>query len=224
LWLNRIRYEEVLVLGDSHALVFNNRLFRSKFPKFFFNVIAVLGATVTGMTNPNSKTQASSIFLQHLGTTKAKVTIILLGEVDTGFVIWYRAEKYNLPVSQLLVTAIEDYKNIINRISTFTDVICIEAPLPTIQDGQHWGEVANLRSAIKASQLQRTELTIEFNEAIKEFCFKKHITHLSFKEESIGSNGLVLKSLLNADPNNHHYCLYSYANVIIEKLKKHLVF
>ena len=49
LWKNRLTLEEILVLGDSHANVFNHASFRAHFNKCFFNVIAVSAATVSGL-------------------------------------------------------------------------------------------------------------------------------------------------------------------------------
>jgi hypothetical protein len=37
--------------------------------------------------------------------------------------------------------------------------------------------------------------------------------------ESLGSDGLVRKELLNPNPNNHHYNKNRYAVLIIDKLK-----
>jgi len=90
LWSKRMLFDEILVLGDSHAKVFSNRLFKSSFPTYFFNIVKVAGATVSGLKNPNPKTQALPIFLHGIKNSKAATTIILIGEVDTGFVIWHR--------------------------------------------------------------------------------------------------------------------------------------
>lgn len=56
--IQRLFYQEILVLGDSHSGVFRNILFRQSFPRCFFNVVAVTGATASGLQNPNSQTQA----------------------------------------------------------------------------------------------------------------------------------------------------------------------
>lgn len=212
-------FDEVLVIGDSHANVFRSRKLKSCFPRHFFNIIVIGGATVSGLKNPNSRTQALPIFLNSLKNSKAATTIVLLGEVDTGFVIWYRAEKYKTPVAVMFDQAIENYKNLIMEISKKTRVICISTPLPTIGDENALGDVANARKEVKATQRQRTELTIEFNKQMKEFCEGNGFTYLSFDQESIGENGLVNPWLLNSDPKDHHYDWQKYADMIVNKLK-----
>jgi hypothetical protein len=222
LWIIRLFIEEVLVLGDSHALVFNSKKFKAYFGNHIFNVVIVGGATVSGLKNPNSKTQALPIFRDSIKKSTAARTILLLGEVDTGFVIWYRAEKNKTPIAIMLDRAIENYQRLLIEVSKKSRVICISTPLPTIQDGNDWGEIANARKNVKATQLERTALTIQFNKRIQEFCERNEFTYLSFDNESIGENGLVNPYLLNSDPNNHHYDIDKYADMLINKLKASL--
>ena len=89
LWL---RKDRLLVLGDSHANVFRHWRIRIFLPRTKFQFCIVGGATVSGLDNPNSQTQAIHHFSDALASTSATVIITLLGEVDTGFVIWYRAK------------------------------------------------------------------------------------------------------------------------------------
>lgn len=90
----RLLYQEILVIGDSHAKVFTEKSLTQHFSGIFFNTLIVGGATVSGLENPNSKTQALPLFLRHLSGSHAKKVIVMLGEVDTGFVLWYKAEKH----------------------------------------------------------------------------------------------------------------------------------
>lgn len=212
--------EEILVLGDSHAAVFKHRLFSSYFPNHIFNVVCVGGATVSGLENPNSTTQALPIFLRSINSSKSKKIIVLLGEVDTGFVIWYRAEKYKSKLYKMVEKALRNYQEFLLELSRYHQVICISTPLPTIKDGQDWGEIANARKYVRATQRQRTRLTIDFNTCMHNFCEKNSILWLSFDEESIGQNGIVDSRLLNLDPNNHHYEMGAYAEMIVHKLKQ----
>jgi hypothetical protein len=211
--------EEILVLGDSHASIFSHKCIRSFFSSYVFNVVSVGGATVSGLQNPNSKTQALPIFIDQVKKSKAKTIIISLGEVDTGFVIWYRAEKYQAQVSEMLDNACRNYQELLSILSKTHRVICISTPLPTIRDGQDWGDIANARKDVKATQLQRTNLTIQFNRNIQEFCKMSAITYLDFDDESIGRNGLVDGKLLNQNTADHHYDSHAYAEMIIQKLK-----
>lgn len=58
------------------------------------HVFHVPGATISGIDNPSSKTQSHNIFKSAIDKYKGKIRkcIVLLGEVDTGFVLWYKQE------------------------------------------------------------------------------------------------------------------------------------
>lgn len=209
---------EILVLGDSHTPVFTHRLFKEKFPNLFFNVLTVIGATASGLDNPNSTTKAYPIFRNAVMQTTAKQVIVMLGEVDTGFVIWYRAQKYQESVSVMMDKAIRNYSKFLTELSMRFDVVCISAPLPTIQDGNDWGDIANARKEVTASQVERTALTLEFNRIMQQFCAQNAIRYIMLDSVSLGEGGIVKIGLLNSDCNNHHYDQDQYADLLIEGL------
>ncbi len=216
-------WEEILVLGDSHASIFFQRDIRRAFPRFFFNVINVGGATASGLANPNSKTQASARFAEALADTAATRAIILLGEVDAGFIIWYRAAKHGEPVGQVLEKAVATYTDFLLEVrSRMATVLCISAPLPTIADGTGWGEVATARKEVTATQHERTALTLRFNEMVRAFCECHGIGFISLDRESLGSDGLVKPDLLNPDPDDHHYQARAYSQILIKPLMEKL--
>ena len=218
LGMQRMTREEILVLGDSHATVFEHRNFKKAFPGHFFNVVSVRGATVSGLSNPMSKTQAMPIFMKALKRSNAKTSIVLLGEVDTGFLLWYKAQKHSAPVEIMMDRAIENYQNLLRTVAGKSNVICISAPLPTIRDDQDLGEIANLRKEVKATQRQRTELTLEFNRRMQVFCEENGLRHVSLDREALGPDGLVSEHLLNTNPREHHYDREKHAGLIIRHL------
>ncbi|MFW6752812.1 SGNH/GDSL hydrolase family protein [Pseudomonas glycinae] len=209
----------VLVLGDSHALVFSSEQMRGLFPEHSFEVISVGGATVSGLKNPNAVTQAMPQYLAALQATTANTVIVMLGEVDTGFVIWYRAQKHGSSVEQMLAQAVGNYQNLLRDIAKKFQVICISTPLPTIRDDMQWGDVANLRKEVTASLSQRTQLTKEFNSLMENFCLKTGISHLNFDELSTDELGQLKETLRNPDPNDHHYDQTAHAKMIEPLLK-----
>lgn len=211
--------QEILVLGDSHAEVFQQASLQTRFPAYRFNVVAVKGATVSGLSNPNAKTQALPTFLDALRRTTAKTTIFLMGEVDTGFVIWYRAQRDGFDVSEALDRAVYNYQDLLSKAAAFGRVICISAPLPTIRDGHSFGEVANARKEVKASQLERTELTTRFNGRMRDYCTAKSLTFIDLDLESLGPDGLVHPKLLNSRLTDHHYSPAVYAELISSRLQ-----
>ena len=211
--------EEILVLGDSHSPVFNHPSFGETFRDYCFKVVTVIGATASGLENPNTKTQAYPIFKQALGQSSASKVIVMLGEVDTGFVIWYRAHKYRESVTAMMERAIASYSNFLLEVAAQREVICISTPLPTIKDGNDWGEVANLRREVTATQVERTALTLQFNRAMQAFCRQHGFRYIMLDEDSIGDNGVVSDLLLNRDPTDHHYDQDRYAGLLTGKLR-----
>jgi hypothetical protein len=206
-------------LGDSHAGIFSNKKFNNVFKRKFFNVISVGGATVSGLENPNAATQAIPIFNSNIKKSRAKIVIVLLGEVDTGFVIWYRAEKYKTSVAKMLDMAVQNYMRFLHELSMRFRVICVSTPLPTIRDGQNWGEIANARKDVQATLKQRTDLTIYFNEIIEKFCKNKNIKFIALDNKSLGRDGIVKPELLNTNPKDHHYNPETYSELLIQELK-----
>lgn len=210
---------EILVLGDSHTPIFNHALFKEKFPELYFNVITVIGATASGLENPNTKTKAYPIFREAIKKSNSRQVIVMLGEVDTGFVIWYRAQKYQESVSVMMNKAIATYSRFLHDLKTRFDVVCISTPLPTIQDNNDWGDVANARREVTASQRERTALTLEFNRLMQLFCLQNNIRHIMLDALSLGDNGIVKTDLMNNDYNDHHYNPDKYSLLLTEALK-----
>lgn len=211
--------KKILVLGDSHANVFASPQFARKLPNWHFEVVFVPGATVSGLPNPNAKTQALPIFQAALAASDAKTVIVQMGEVDTGFVIWYRAEKYGVAVEEMLAQALGNYQRLLASIAAKFRCICVSAPLPTIRDGVTAGEVASARSSIKANQRQRTALTLEFNRQMQAWCQANGIACLMLDAASLGEDGLLRSELRNKNEGNHHYDTFLYGKMIIQHLQ-----
>lgn len=210
--------QEILVLGDSHTPIFNHALFKEKFPKHVFNVLTVIGATASGLENPNSKTKAYPIFREAVKQSTAKQVIVMLGEVDTGFVIWYRAQKYQESVAAMMDKAVTSYSRFLLELTMRFEVVCISTPLPTIQDNNDWGDIANARREVTASQLERTALTLEFNRIMQQFCAQHNIRYIMLDHVSLGECGTVKADLLNSDCSNHHYDPEQYSSLLVEGL------
>lgn len=214
--------EQILVLGDSHANVFRNWRFRLHMPRSCFQLSIVGGATVSGLDNPNSKTQARVRFDQALQSSTPTTILTLLGEVDTGFVIWYRAQKHGQSVDDMLELALDNYEQLLLAASSKAHVIAISCPLPTIRDGQSWGEVANLRNDIDATQTMRTDLTLRFNKSLAEIARRLNCSMLSLDDICQGPDGLVAPWLLNRNNLDHHYSIAAYAKLLSSHLASFL--
>jgi hypothetical protein len=216
--------KNIYVFSDSHGSVFhyiNNKILC----RYFFITQIVPGATAMGMVNPNSQTNALAVYLNAIKNIKNKTLplLFLLGEVDTGFVIWYRANKYHLEVESQFNLSINNYFDFLRQIqdSGHTNISVVSAPLPTIDDGQTWGEVANLRSSVTATKTERTALTLRYNAHIAQRCKEYSFQYIGLDDVLLDKNtALIKREYLNSDPLDHHLDNKKYALLILQKLKQ----
>jgi hypothetical protein len=212
--------KKLLVIGDSHTSVFNCKKFKREMSdKYNSFVVTVGGATVTGLSNPNSQTNSKQIFDEYLQFLKPDVVVILLGEVDVGFLLWHQSQKYNKNIEELLGFCVNKYDTFLALHTGKTSTIVVSVPLPTIKDDQDWGEIATARKSIKATQRQRTELTLSFNQQLKQLCKNRNLFYIDLDAESLGPDNLVTSNLLSKDKNDHHYDKSRYLTLILKSLK-----
>jgi hypothetical protein len=217
------RNRRILVLGDSHARVFADPTFKA-FPGRF-EIHSVIAATVSGLQNPNSVTQAGPIFERALSEAAARrnppmAVILQIGEVDCGFVIWWMHEQKGLSLDAGLSRAVENLVVLAKRAQAVAPVFVVSAPLPTIRDNVDFGEYANLRREIKASQEARTALVIDFNRRAQEALEAVGVTHINLDEKSLGPDGLVSPLLALRYKTNHHYDMTIYGRLLERTLRR----
>jgi O-antigen/teichoic acid export membrane protein len=215
-------YYIIECFGDSHAKIFEklNKCINRK--QITFRVTSVDGATAFGMANPNSKTNALQVFTEWIKRTPQNYTIlIMLGEVDTGFLIWLKAQKENKKTELLLQDALDRYQSFICKVKiNHPKIIICSAPLPTIKDGQNLGRVAKMRQEVKVSQIDRTKMTLKFNESMRLWARTNDVLYLNLDTYAYNKNtGIAHDFLLNKDPNDHHYD----EDAFIQMLKKAFV-
>lgn len=219
-----IGFKRVHFIGDSHADVFWDMEFS---PLYFWKIIpkikVVHGATASGLSNPNSKTKALTIFEDYIKNKVKKndYVVFQLGEVDCGFTIWYRAEKHNISVEEQTDLAIKNYGSLLQKaraINGNKTIIC-SAVLPTIQDNSPLGEVANLRKEVKASIIDRTRLTLDFNTRLKNYAKKYNLGFLDLDKKLFDNKTKTLySSFLHEDPTNHHLNVKELSKTIHKEL------
>jgi hypothetical protein len=211
-------------LGDSHTMVFE-QIAQRRFwwhTRFYFCIVQ--GATVSGFANPHSQTQADPIFKSYIGKLNAKEHLLFcMGEVDCGFVIWYRAQKYGDSIEAQMDLAVSNYIQLIDWCIArgFQNIILCSSPLPTILDGQVWGEVANKRREVTATLRERTDLTRAFNKKVREYCSSRNIKYLDFEADTLDQDTQVVKNeFRNKNHFDHHLDSHSLSDLLIPKLKK----
>ncbi len=213
----------VVVCGDSHVEVFRHIRRHDLAKGFRFDLLKVNGATAQGMINPNSKTNALEQFRQRIAAMKPHQEIFFqLGEVDCGFVIWHYAEKKSAPLEDQFRRSLDNYRTIIEWAleRKTAGITLLSAPPPTITDGQTWGEIANARKGIKASQVERTELTLRYNRELEAMASELGLGFLDITSPLLDpETGLVDDRFMNEDRLDHHLDSAGYSRVIVAALE-----
>ncbi|WP_454876735.1 hypothetical protein [Pseudomonas farris] len=200
--------KKLLAIGDSHLdslqAAADLGLLRSDESVFCI----VPGATAVGLRNPNSITNAISLFrVAAQGRSKTHRVLIHLGEVDCGFVMWWRQAKYGEPIESQLHQSISAYKSfVIELLEMGYESICITgASLPTIRDGVDFGNVANKRSEISVSLKERTLLTQQYNSALLTIASEFGCSYFDLSEAFVDfRTGVVSDFFRHTDPCDHH--------------------
>jgi hypothetical protein len=208
--------------GDSHVRVFERIEQQRLLPSVWFDVTAVRGATALGLAHPDSKTQALPKFervIRHLPAERP--LLFMLGEVDCGFIIWYRAQKYGESPQVQLDASIENYTTFVDglRAAGRTRLIVAAAPPPTILDGQDWGEVASLRRAVQTSLRDRTEITTRYNERLRHWTRENGIAFLDYEDDVLDpATELVRDEYRHGNALNHHLHPWRFADLMARQV------
>lgn len=224
LWLQLAQAPTIHCVGDSHTSVFQHIQNARSLPHTILKFCIINGATATGIANPNSQTQARPIFEKYIAQIPAgDYLLVSLGEVDCGFVIWYRSQKYGTLVQAQFEQALTGYYNFLKQCKSegHPKLMVMSVPLPTIKDGQDWGEVANRRREIKTTLAERTAMTLKFNSHLRQFAGQNDIPFLDVEPHLYNAQtGLLDKRYLNANPLDHHLEHSAVAPVLVQLLKQ----
>jgi hypothetical protein len=219
-WLHARARLRVLVLGDSHVRVFEHWLFLVGLPRTAFDIVYVAGGTATGVRNLKSISGAYRRFRDSLENSLHDVVLVNLGEVDTAYTIWKRADREGTSVDVMLDTAVRNYTGFIQEVSAAHRVIVLSAPLPTLTDQAiNPDPEVTMRQEVSASQLDRTRLALRFNARIARFCARKGIPYLSSDAAALGPDGVVRSSWCRCDRPDHHYARLPYAWWLVRALR-----
>jgi len=218
-------------IGDSHTGVFEYIQENFTWKKTKFRFCIVPGATAMGLANPNSKTDAIGTYRKYLKTVpKTHNLLFSLGEVDCGFVIWYRAKKHGLTVDEQFDLSLGNYKSFLDevRIQGFKSIFVLSATLPTIQDGQDWGEIAKLRAEqltrkeVRVSLKERTELTRRYNQELRNYCALNGLNFIDLESDTLDqATGLVQSKFLNKDALDFHQDRENVSACLVPRLHQH---
>lgn len=196
---------KIKVLGDSHALVFNAYVGE----QYDFDVVVVHGATARGSINPNTSTNALNIYKQSLSKKDSDKVLIMLGEVDCGYLIWYKSKFENIdPYIQMQDTIDKLFlfvKNEVCEIYNNSDIIITGSPLPTIKDNTDKRYLAGARSEVDALLKDRMELTLEYNNRLRNISNENGYKYIEITDYILDKNMMVVKQeYLSENLYDHH--------------------
>ena len=209
-FVKKSKKKSILALGDSHTGVFKHINKKRLMHDVEFNVVTVHGATAQGANNPNSKTNALAKFKEKLASEKKHDGVmVMLGEVDCGFVIWYRKEKYNTSIEEQLDNSVTKlFEFIDNEVRTKYDaeqITVIGVNLPTLFD--HVIPGAKLRREFYGlgTLKERTQLTLMYNDSLKNECIKRRYNYTDIVKETMDPTSQVVdKQYLRPNERDHH--------------------
>ncbi|OYD81040.1 hypothetical protein [Azospirillum brasilense] len=210
-------------IGDSHVQSFEVaaalRLLNRK-----ARCLLVPGATSIGLRNPESQTHAVALFKEALLPALADaIPVIQLGEVDCGFVIWWRAQKHGDCVERQLADSVAACAAFVDDLldAGYPTLVLTGAVLPTIRDGQSRGKVARARHEVTATLRQRTELTHRYNARLRHEAEARGLPFVDITPRITDpESGLVAEEFRNRNPRDHHLEPVRAAEVWAEALNR----
>tara|TARA_B110000495_G_C22848130_1_gene494523 strand:- start:212 stop:877 length:666 start_codon:yes stop_codon:yes gene_type:complete len=218
----------VLFFGDSHTLRYISKAANKIQNEIKFDCRCVAGATAQGAVNPNSKTKALAIFCQTLERKKSNdydYFGIMLGEVDCGFVMWYRAKKYNKTIQEQIMLAVnnleEFLKKDVEKSFPKNKIVIFGATLPTINDNTDKKFLNGARSEIDASLRERIDCTFEYNNQLQIMAKNNNYLYFDISDETFDQkNHCAFPQFLNKNHYDHHFDEHSVAPFFVDKFKE----
>jgi hypothetical protein len=149
----------------------------------------------------------------------------MLGEVDCGFVIWYRAKKYNETIQEQIMLAVNNLekflKNDVEKVFSKDKVVVVGATLPTIKDSTDLNFLNGARSEVNVSLKERTGCTFEYNKQLAIMAKKNDYRYFDISNETFDQeNYCIFSQFLNENPYDHHFNRHSVSTFFVDKFKE----
>ncbi|MBZ9755787.1 hypothetical protein LB524_10865 [Mesorhizobium sp. ESP6-5] len=217
----------LLAVGDSHLEALKLAAELNLLDVATSDFCIVPGATAVGLRNPNSLTDAVNLFKSFLRSASKRSHVLLhLGEVDCGFVMWWRANKRGESVEEQFQESVNAYGEFVSDILAMGfERLCITgASLPTLDDRFNMGEVANLRREVSASLHDRTQLTLRYNRALQEIANRMSVSYFDISRAVLDrSSHVVHEFFRKSDPRDHHLDCLKTVGIWAEKCNAYMV-
>ncbi len=217
-------WQALSVLGDSHARIFARIRDQRLVPRTRFDLLVVSAATARGLANPNSTTNALELFEALLARVpRTRRTLVMLGEVDCGYLAWYLAAQRGTSIEVELAVSIERQCAFLDGLLAEgrTRVGVVSAPAPTVEDYATWAGMDNHRRSVTATMVERTRSTVDYNTALRAWTDRHGCVFVDLDEATIDpTTGVVRPEFRNPDPFDHHLSPGPLAELIAEKLNR----
>jgi len=218
----------ILFFGDSHTEHYIKEGANKIQNDIKFDICFVSGATAQGAVNPHSKTKALSTYRKTLERKKNNnydYFGIMLGEVDCGFVIWYRAKKYNETIQEQIKIAVNNLEEFLKKdaekLFPENKIVVVGATLPTIKDNTDKRFLSGARSEVNASLRERIDCTFEYNNQLQIMAKNNNYLYFDISDETFDQeNYCVFPRFFNENPYDHHLNCFHAGNVFVEKFSK----
>ncbi len=203
-----IGQRHAVVLGDSHAAVFDEIRRRRLLTGISLTVAAVPGATARGLANPNSSTDALARFEATLeAVPRSRRTLVMLGEVDCGFLCWYLAVQEHTTVDAQLQISWQRHRRYLEGLLAEgrRHLGVVSVVPPTVEDYTTWTGLANARRQVTASIEARAAATLAYNADLAVWAHDHGCPYLDLDPALVDpTTGIVRDEFRNPDPTEHH--------------------
>jgi hypothetical protein len=210
-------------LGDSHLNSFEYLAGTMMLKNTRFRFCKVPGATLMGIPNKYSNTRARHIFNDYLQRVASSAFILTcLGEVDCGFVIWFRSKKYQVGVETQYKRALGNYLDYLMELKNEGrhKLIVSSIPLPTLPAGVMVRK-SEERREINVTQRERTDITMRYNRDLRIFCSQQRLFFLDLEQHTLDqASRLVDPRFLNPEKADYHMHKPAVANVIAIEMRQ----
>jgi hypothetical protein len=208
-WFPRRTLQVITCIGDSHARIFRYIAKADLLPGIRVQCLFVRGATALGLVNPRSKTNAVVVFKRFLERRpKTNVIVVMLGEVDCGYLLFYRAARYKVPLGEELERSVANYMEFVEWVkrSGFPHVVVCSVPPPTIEDGDPFlGDVIKARREYHGTLAERIQVTAEYNRLLKAGERRYGYRFLDLHTQLLDSEtGIVMREFKNKHQHDNH--------------------
>ena len=206
-----------IFIGDCHLRVIHRAVQTGEattlIPHAWCDPCIVGGATAHGLANPNSESQAGNIFRRRIEfAEKWQHLVFMLGEADTGFMIWYRTHQLGESIAKL-GESLDPYLAFLREVHEqgFEKMIVLSSPATP-------GHRRIRRQKFEVTQEDRTELTMRWNQELADRAGDMY-TYVDVTTPTLDpATGLVKPEYI--DPHDQDHLLSEpYGLVIAEQLR-----